>query len=130
MISEAIVLLSETARRVSDWAEDICLRLNQGKTKAIYFGTSTFVNRLNRLNLPGIDLGNGIITPFENEVKSLGVILGNRLNWDSHITTIEKKVNRVLYSLRFIRHCTTKTLRTRLVQSLIIPHFNFLPAFD
>ena len=124
-ISEAIDLLSKTARNVSDWAKDICLRLNQGKTKAIYFGTSTFVNRLNRLNLPGIDLGNGIITPFVEEVTSLGVILDSRLNWDSHITNIEKKVNRVLYTLRFIRYCTTETLRTRLVQALIIPHLDY-----
>lgn len=36
-----------------------------------------------------------------------------------------KKVNRVLYTLRFIRHCTTETLRTRLVQALINPHLDY-----
>ena len=69
-------------------------------------------------------LGNGIITPFEQEVKSLGVLLDSRLNWESHITSIKKKVNRVLYSLRFIRHWTDERLRTRLVQALITPHLD------
>ena len=72
-----------------------------------------------------LHLGNGIITTFVKEVKSLGVILDSRLNWGSHITTIEKKVNRVLYTLRFIQYCTTETLRTRLVQALIISHFDY-----
>ena len=103
-VLEAIALLSETARNISAWAEGISLWLNHGTTKVIYFGTRTFVNRLDSLNLSGIGLGNGIITPFVDEVTSLGVILDSRLNWNSHVTTIEKRVNRVLYNLRFIRH--------------------------
>ena len=40
----------------------------------------------------------------------------------SHISSVERKVNRVLYILRFIRHCTTETLRTRQVQALVEIH--------
>ena len=121
----AIETLSLTARRVSAWAESVALRLNHEKTKAIFFGTGTFVDRLNSLNYPGVDMGNGITIPFEKEVKSLGVILDSKLNWESQITSVEKKVNRVLYTLRFIRHYTTETLRTKLIQSLVTPHIDY-----
>ena len=58
-------------------------------------------------------------------MKSLGVILDSKLTWKPHITSIEKKVNRVLYTLRFIRNYTTVTLRTRLVQALVTPHLDY-----
>ena len=70
-------------------------------------------------------MGNGIIIPFVSEVKSLGVTLDSKLLWEPHIVSIEKKVNRVLYTLRFIRHCTTEALRIKLVQALIIPHLDY-----
>ena len=83
------------------------------------------MDRLHGANLLGVDIGGGVIIPFSEEVKSLGVILDCRLTWNSQITSIERKVNRILYTLRFIRHCTTETLRTRLVQALITPHLDY-----
>ena len=70
-------------------------------------------------------MGNGIIVPFVQEVKSLGVILDCRLSCESHVTSIGKKVNRVLYTLRFIRGCTSETLRKRLIQALVTPHLDY-----
>ena len=91
---------------------------------AIYFSTPTFVKRLNALNLD-IDLGEDTKIPFSDKVKSLGVILDSKLSWDFQIKSIENKVNRILYSLRFIRHCTTEDLRIKLVQALITPHLDY-----
>ena len=56
---------------------------------------------------------------------SLGVTLDSRLTWEAYVTQIGKKINRVLYTLRFIRHCTSEALRTRLVQALIVPHLDY-----
>ena len=53
------------------------------------------------------------------------MILDSKLTWKPHITSIEKKVNRVLYTLRFIRNYTTENLRTRLVQALATPHLDY-----
>ena len=36
-----------------------------------------------------------------------------------------KKVNKALYSLQFIRACTTETLRRRLVETLVQPHLDY-----
>ena len=114
-VPAAIETLSLVSRRVSAWAESVALRLNHEKTKAIFLGTSAFVDRLNSLRYSGVDMGDGIIITFQKEVKSLCVILDSKLNWESHVTHIEKKVNRVLYALICIRHYTTETLRIRLI---------------
>ena len=124
-INEAIVKLSLAAHKISIWAQNVSLTLNPYKTKAIYFGTSHFVDKLDKQNLAGITVSEGVTVPFVREVKSLGVILDNKLSWESHITLVGKKVNRVLYALRFIRKCTTEALRIKLVQALVVPHLDY-----
>ena len=124
-MSTSIDTMSHIAKKVSCWANSVSLRLNQDKTKAIFFGTSKLVDRINKQNYPGIDLGGGIIIPFVKEVKSLGMTLDSKLSWEPHVITVEKKVNRVLYTLRFIRDCTTEALRIKLVQSLVLPHLDY-----
>ena len=79
---------------------------------------------MNRLSLE-VELDKGIRIPFSEEVKSLGVMLDKKLTWYSQITAVEKKINKLLYSLRFIRHCTTVKLRILLVQALITPHLDY-----
>ena len=95
-VSEAITTLSLAAENVSDWAHNISLKLNPDKTKAIYFGSTDFVDKLNKLNYPGVPMSKNNLVPFVKEIKSLGVILDNKLSWESHISLICKKVNRVL----------------------------------
>ena len=124
-IIEALATLSSIARSITNWANKVALRLNQNKTRAIYFASSAFVDKLDKLKLSGVDMGNGVIVPFVSEVKSLGVVLDSKLSWEPQVISIEKKVNRVLYTLRFIRHCTSENLRRRLVQALIIPHLDY-----
>ena len=122
---EGISKLNAVANSISRWTNLVSLQLNPKKTKAIYFGSDVFIDRLDKLNLPGIDMGGGVVIPFVQEVKSLGVILDCRLSWEPHILSVEKKVNRVLYTLRFIRHCTSETLRKRLIDGLITPHLDY-----
>ena len=66
-----------------------------------------------------------VLVPFSDEAKSLGVTLDSKLTWKPHIAEVSKKVNKALYSLRFIRACSTETLRKRLVESLVQPHLDY-----
>ena len=52
---------------------------------------------------------NGVLIPFSSEVVSLGVTLDSKLTWKPHVDQVTKKVNKALYTLRFIRRqpCTT-----------------------
>ena len=110
-ILEGIARLSFAARKVSEWATGASLRLNATKTKAMFFGTEYRVRTLKGLNLPGVELGDGVLVPFVDEALSLGVILDSSLTWKPHINRITKKVNRAMFGLWFIKSCTTETLR-------------------
>ena len=69
---EEIVSVSAAAQRVSAWARENGLRLNASKTRAIIFGANYAIKNIKSMNLPGIELENGEINPFVNEVVSLG----------------------------------------------------------
>ena len=51
--------------------------------------------------------------------------LDSKLTCKPHIAEVSKEVNKALYSLRFIRACTTETLRKMLVESLVQPHLEY-----
>ena len=131
-LEEGINQLSAAAQAVSDWAGASDLRLNPGKTQAIFFTTERKVHRINRLNLPGIALGSGVLSqrrrpfvPFAEKVMSLGIVLDRTLSWKRFFDHISLKVNRVLYSLRFFRSSTTELLRQRMARALIFPLLDY-----
>ena len=72
------------------------------------------------MDLTGVSLGHGAVIPFAERVLSLWVVLDGTLSWKPHFDKLTSKVNRVLYSLRFFRSCTTELIRRRLVQFLIL----------
>ena len=117
--------LSAAARAVSDWATRSGLRLNPGKTQAIFFASQYTINRIDKLRLPGVDLGSGVTVPFTDTVTSLGVVLDRTLSWKSYFNHLTVKVNRVLYALRFVRSCTTELLRQHMVRALIFPLLDY-----
>ena len=111
---------------MSAWAELNLLSLNAKKTKAIVFGTSYTVGLLKKLGISNIEINSkGDTVPFADEVISLGVVLDNTLSWKKQVNHVSLKVNRVLYSLRFIRSCTSQLLKRRSVESLVLPHLDY-----
>jgi hypothetical protein len=63
---------------VGSWFQRWNIRINEGKTKAIYFSK--------RRRMPGDDLQlNGRNIPFVNSAKYLGVIFDRRMTWRLHI---------------------------------------------
>ena len=73
-VLEDIARLSDAARVVSNWAQDISIRLNTGKTKAIMFGLAKNINMLLKAGLPGVGLEDGVLIPFEDRDVSLGTM--------------------------------------------------------
>ena len=125
-IQKGIDLLTDAAHKVSTWAELNILSLNFKKTKAIVFGTSHTIGQFKKLGILDIVVnGKGDTVSFADEVLSLEVILDDTLSWKQQVNYVTKKVNRILYSLKFIRSCTSQILRRRLVESLVIPHLDY-----
>ena len=106
------------------WAEINVLSLNVKKTKAIVFGTPHVVGLFKKLDISNIAIKRkGDTVPFVDEVLILGLILNDTLSWKQHVNYVSKKVNRVLYGLRFIKSCTS--LRSRFIESLVISHLDY-----
>ena len=82
---------SESAKRVSEWAQLNCLSLNTKK-------------EFNILNISNIQVNSiGDKVPFVDVITSLGVKLDSTLSWRPQVLQVTKNVNRVLYFLRTIR---------------------------
>ena len=125
-IELGISKLSDSAKKVSQWAELNSLSLNAKKTQAIVFGSSSTIKAFRELNINCIDINNrGDTVSFVDEITSLGIKLDNTLSWRSQVLQVTKNVNRVLYFLKTIRPCTSLSLRRRLVESLVVPHLDY-----
>ena len=124
-LCEGISRLSAVAQAVSTWASDNALHLNAGKTKAIIFGSEYNINRLQGLNLPGIEVQENVFAPFVDTVTNLGVVMDSKLTWKSQVDAISRKVNRALYGLRSFRSCTTMALCKQLVSALVVSHLDY-----
>jgi hypothetical protein len=69
---------------VGSWCQRWNIKINKGKTRAIYFSK--------RRRMPGDDLQlNGRNILFVNSVKYLGVIFDRRMTWRPHIKKIAAK---------------------------------------
>ena len=98
-ILEGIARLSFAALKVSEWALGASLRLNATKTKAMFFGSNYGVKALKGLNLPGADLGDGVLVQFVDEALSFSNTLDCSLTWKPHINQVTKKVNKAMFGL-------------------------------
>ncbi|CAB0042471.1 unnamed protein product [Trichogramma brassicae] len=106
---------------VCEWATTNGLTCNAAKTKVILIGSLSFVTSL-RPTLPaGLNIG-GEIVPFSEEIKTLGVFLSGKFNWNRQIAFMTTKVHHSLYALRFYKHALSRKIRLMLVGALVAPH--------
>ncbi|KAL7296717.1 hypothetical protein TKK_0010131 [Trichogramma kaykai] len=90
----------------------------------MFIGSLNFVTSL-RLSLPAeLDIG-GEIVPFSEEIKTLGVFLSEKFNWDRQIAFMTTKVHHSLYALRFYKHALSRKMRLMLVGALVAPHLDY-----
>ena len=123
-LDNALTLVERDAQAVSDWAETNGLELNAKKTQVIILGSSPYVSAINLANLRKITINH---TPlgYATEVKNLGVIMNQTVDWNLHVAKVQSKVYSSLAALRFHRRSMSFALKTQLIKSLVIPHFDY-----
>ena len=108
-------------KHVSIWFKVNKLALNLTKTNYIIFRTR---NRRLPTNLPDVYIDNVVISRLQN-VKFLGVLINENLDWSNHISSIYKCLARnvgILTKLKFTLPCNVLYM---LYNSIVVPHLNY-----
>ena len=103
------------------------LPLNIGKTQPIIIGSTPFVAMLEKREIPEICI-NGISIPYQTSVVNLGVTFDCTMSWNQHCISVINRVFAMLAQVRRNFEFLPPNIRTRVVQTLIFPLFDYANA--
>lgn len=110
-------------KKLSDWCKDNGLKLNPNKTVAICIGNQQ--NRIN-VNLNTVNLiVNETNIPWVKSVKSLGLIIDENLNFESHVNKLVSVSYMKLKMLNRLKYSLNSETKLKLVQNLIYPGLEY-----
>lgn len=125
-LEEMLTLIRNDIDSIFRWCTNNSLTLNASKTNAIILGNRVFLDRIpSDLTLIATSFGD---VPLVNTVRNLGVLMDSQLTWEPHVNATIKKINSVLYRLKRMAKYTDEQLRTKLISTLIFPHFDYCAA--
>ena len=110
---------------VRNWMTTNKLKLNAGKTEAMFVGTP---RRLSAIATASIQLESGIDTPIASVVKNLGCLIDSSLSMTAFIRQTAKSCNYHLRRIASIRHLLDVPTTTKLVTSLILSRLDYCNA--
>ena len=113
--------LENTFATIKSWMDQMKLKLNADKTKYITFGSRIQLQEVSRSPLIA---GNDVIQ-ISSDVKYIGGILDNKLNFNKHITMKIKKAMPEFKCIRAIWKYFSKQACTTLVLMLCISHLDY-----
>ena len=117
-------MVNQDIRAVHEWMTSHKLYFNINKTKIMIIGSQYQVDVSKQNPLPQIRISDTII-PYVDTAKNLVVIFDSNLSWNRQVLWISRKV---YFKLRQISHSKAMLsfgLRKQLVESLIIPIFDY-----
>lgn len=123
-LNEAVQKLNNDLTTVFSWTKINGLKLNTDKSQAIVVGHERLLSTLQLETLPNVIINEEIIE-YSSSVKNLGVTLDKNVNWNQQVTQISKKVFSILHSLKSLNNFLTRELKTKLINTLVMPHFDY-----
>lgn len=120
----SLALVNEDIAAISDWASLNSLSLNGAKTKAMVLGTSRFIHKIDLANLELVVQ----VVRINFVTRYLGVVINNKLSWEDQVSAVRRRAHGGLSLLYRSAHLLDLPTRKWLVQSLILPHFEYCPA--
>ena len=102
---ELDLVINEELSYIEKWLQGNKLSLNVVKTQAMIIGSKPKIKKLrnNPGTLPSFRVV-GEEIDLINETKYLGVVIDNCLTWESHISTLQKKISRAIGLLKYARN--------------------------
>ena len=114
-----VEVLQDDSRVAIEWFTSNCMLANPDKFQAIYLNCP--VENIN------LHINSKIIQP-DKDVKLLGVILDNNLNFEAHIKHVCKKAGNHLNVLKRLSSFLDRDSRMRIFRCFILCHFQFCCA--
>ena len=105
-----------------EWLRANKLTLNMTKTEYMLIGSRQRLSTLN--DSPRLTI-NDVHVKQVNEAKILGVVIDNKLDWNSHIEKITKKIASGIGAIKRTRHLIPQPTLHQLYNALIKPHFDY-----
>jgi hypothetical protein len=120
-ISDVIEKINADIVRLVNWTDKHGLTLNSGKTQAIVISNNGnfCTNNINKIVVKDSPV------EYSKKVKNLGIIIDNALSWSPYVSTICQKTYYTLHRLYKFRSLTPIATRKNLVNSLILPIFDY-----
>jgi len=109
-------MLRSCSIAVRDWYLSNNLLLNADKSQAIVLGTANQLR--SATSIDSVEVA-GVALPVTTTLKSLGVILNQRLTFNEHATAVVKSCNYHARAIRHFRHLLTESVAQTLACSLI-----------
>ena len=98
--------INHDLKLLNTWLRANRISLNASKTEIILFRPKSQANIAKHLNFRR----SGQRVERINEVKYLGLVVNEILEWRTHFTQLKKKLNRAIGLLSKIRHHTSRNL--------------------
>ena len=105
---------------VHSWLKANRLALNVNKTKYMLFSK----RKNNHPSEINVKINNNDIQSV-TEFNFLGLCLNSKLNWDTHINIISKKISRAVGIIKKMQLLFPKRILISLYNTLILPHINY-----
>lgn len=102
----------------------MALKINSNKSQAIIFGYPKTLKNINTTTLPRIKIDNTEID-YSSSVNNLGVTLDQSFTWIPQASAVCKKSYSTIHSMKRLRHIQPLQLKKLLVQSLVLPIFDY-----
>jgi hypothetical protein len=113
--------IEEDLQNVSNWMKTNQLQLNINKTVMIIIGRPSQLAKINECE---ISFENSKITRV-NELKVLGIIINDKLNFTTQTTSVSKKCNSILAMLFPLRDIISSKCKTILINALVMSIINY-----
>src|SRR5664279_5162086 len=101
---------------VKQWFADNDLMLNADKSEAMLVGSSAQLNAASSVDTVTVA---DVSLPLSTEIKSLGVVLDNKLTFDAHVAAVCKACNYHIWALRHIRRLLPLPVAQTLACSIV-----------
>lgn len=116
--NDLTVVLNHQLLLLSEWFQSNKLTLNVAKTNYMLFGSKPKRTLANSLKIV-ID---GKPISHVTEVKFLGIMIDENLNWKSHASLVSSKIAKSLGTINRIKHVLNRSALKTLYYSLIYSH--------